>query len=72
MDSLIRYGFDNLYPKLKWLDKFTALEVACSLKVDYTEKLLDKVACDVIFNEYEDIARNLTLFNVIQAMGIYH
>ena len=55
MDSLIRYGFDTVYQKLRWLDKFTSLEIACSLKPDYIQKLLDKVACDVLFSDYEEI-----------------
>ena len=48
----MRYGFDDLYEKLKWLDKFTALEIAVSIKPPYLQKLLDKVACDLLFNEY--------------------
>jgi hypothetical protein len=35
MDSLVRYGFDDVYHKLRWLDKITALEIACSLKPSY-------------------------------------
>ena len=72
MDSLVRYGFDDIYGKLKWLDKITALEVACSLKTEYTQKLLDKVACDFLFEEYDELAPQFNLYNIIQLMSIFH
>lgn len=35
MDSLVRYGFDTVYSKLRWLDKVISLEIACSMNPDY-------------------------------------
>lgn len=72
LDSLIRYGFDDLYDKLKWLDKIVALEIACSLKPDYVSKLLDKVACEILYAEYQDLGMALNTANCAQAMGIFH
>lgn len=76
VDSLVRYGFDDLYPaeKLGWVDKITALEVASSLNVPYLQKLLDKVACDILFQEYDDlIKKGLNSTGILlQVMAIYH
>ncbi len=36
LDTLIRYGFDTLYPKLRWLEKVSSLEIACSLNPPYS------------------------------------
>lgn len=72
MDSLIRYGFDDVYEKLKWLDKVTALEIACSLKPQYVQKLLDKVACDFLYQEYEELASQFTVYSLLQLMSIFH
>lgn len=58
-DSLVRYGFDTVYSKLRWLDKVVSLEIACSMNPDYIQKILDRVACDVLFSEYEEIGSNL-------------
>lgn len=76
MDSLVRYGFDDLYPagKLSWIDKVTALEIAATLKPKYVQKLLDKVACDILFQEYNDLIEQ-GLSNsaiLLQIMAIYH
>lgn len=72
LDNLIRYGFDTLYPKLRWLEKVSSLEIACSLKPPYSQKLLDKVACDILLAEYEDLASNLQSTTIIQLMGTYY
>lgn len=31
LDSLLRFGFDDIFEKLRWLDKLTSLEVASQL-----------------------------------------
>jgi hypothetical protein len=55
----LRFGFDEIYEKLRWLDKVTSLEIASQLQAPYLQKLLDRVACDVLFSEYQDIAESL-------------
>jgi hypothetical protein len=65
LDSLIRYGFDTLYPKLRWLDKVSSLEIASSLNPPYVQKLLDKVACDILFVDYVELANNMPSSNLI-------
>ena len=35
LDSLLRFGFDEIYEKLRWLDKVTSLEVASQLQAPY-------------------------------------
>ena len=72
LDSLVRYGFDEVYEKLQWLDKITALDVASQLEVAYLPKLLDKVACDFLHAEYEEIGNNTSTYSVVQAMGTFH
>jgi hypothetical protein len=72
LDQLIRYGFDTLYPKLRWLDKISALEIASSLNPPYAQKLLDKVACDILYSEYEELVNELSTFTIIQAMGTFY
>lgn len=54
-EDLVRYGFDTIYDKLQWLDKIHALEMACKLKTSYLGKLLDKVAIDILLQEYEPL-----------------
>ena len=66
----MRYGFDQIYPKLRWLDKITCLEIACSMKPAYLNKIVDKVACDLMYSEYDEI--HLQLMAVIQALGIFN
>ena len=44
----------------------------CSIKPEYTQKLLDKVACDILFTDYEDILKQITANNTVQAMRIFH
>lgn len=72
VDSLLRYGFDVVYEKLRWLDKAVALQVASEVETDYLPILLDKFACDALFSEYVDLASNLNASALIQIMGIYH
>lgn len=72
LDNLIRYGFDILYPKLRWLEKVSSLEIASSLKPPYAQKLLDKVACDILLTEYEELASQMQTTTIIQLMGVYY
>jgi hypothetical protein len=72
IDSLVRYGFDEIYQKLRWPDKVTGLEIACSMRVEYAQKLLDKVAVDILKSEYKDLMPEMNTNLLIQAMSIYH
>lgn len=71
-DDLLRYGFDVLYEKLTWLDRSIALQIVTSLRVPYAEKILDKIACDFLYQDYDDIMKsNIDLVNLIQLMHNY-
>jgi len=61
-----------LYPKLPWLDKVSSLEIACSLNPQFVQKLLDKVTCDILISEYEELASSLQTQTIIQLMGTYY
>jgi len=52
---LLKYGFDVIYDKLTWIDKANMLEAAINLKEPYVNKLLDRVAIDLLYNEYEEL-----------------
>jgi hypothetical protein len=36
ISDLVRYGFDVIYEKLRWLDKVSTLEIASALNEPYT------------------------------------
>jgi hypothetical protein len=72
IEDLVRYGSDEIYEKLRWLDKVTALEIACSLNPTYQQRLLDKLACDVLLSEYQDIGNGATTSTILQLMGVFH
>ncbi len=55
LDSLVRYGFDNLFDKLRWLDRMTSMEIAMSTQAEYIQKMLDKVACEILYRDYEEL-----------------
>ena len=38
----------------------------------YSQKLLDKVTCDILLQEYETLANNLQTQTLIQLMGTYY
>lgn len=54
-DQLLRYGFDVLYPKLKWNDKAIGLEISTHIRASYKANLLDKIACEILRKDYEEI-----------------
>lgn len=55
----MRFGFDHLFDKLRWLDRLTALEIALSTKADYSQKLLDKIACELLYRDYDEILEHM-------------
>ena len=56
LEGIIRYGFDELFDKLRWLDRVTALEYAVNLEpaLPYLSKIFDKTACQVLYSEYNE------------------
>lgn len=72
MDGLLRYGFDHLYHKLKPLDKVSALEIAAGTQPSYLAKLMDKVACEFLLADYNDLLQNYSSDLILQLMSIFH
>lgn len=48
LHDLMRYGLDNLYPKLKWVDKVQILEFANRSQAPYILKAFNKVVIDIL------------------------
>ncbi|CDW74094.1 UNKNOWN [Stylonychia lemnae] len=72
VDDLVRYGFDFLYPKLQWIDKVISMESAQAISAPYMSNMIDKICCEILFQDYNDFIGDISLPNLIQLMTIFH
>eukprot|EP00347_Sterkiella_histriomuscorum_P017000 403351044 len=72
IDSLLRHGFDYMYDKMSWADKIIAVEIVSMMEVDYTEKILDKLSCEILYLDHEELLENLTTDDFLHLMTIYN
>ena len=60
-----------IYDKLDWTSKINSLGVIQDMNLPYMNRLLDKVAMDILISEYVDLIEEFSSYNILQVMSIF-
>ena len=72
LHDLMRYGLDNLYPKLNWMDKTSILEFATKSKAPYILKAYNKVVFDILQTPYSDMVHEMSVGQMTAIIAHLH
>jgi hypothetical protein len=69
IDKLLRYGTDEIYPRLHWPDKLQILDTVNRANVPYKNQVFSKICIDVMLAGYTDLVFDMNLEGIIQMIA---
>ena len=69
IDSLLRYGTDEIYPRLQWPDKLQIIDTCNRGNMPYKQIVFNKVAMDLMLADHTELVLEMNLEGIIQMIA---
>ena len=69
IDSLLRYGTDEIYPRLQWPDKLQIIDTCNRANMPYKQIVFNKVAMDLMLADHTELVLEMNLEGIIQMIA---
>ena len=70
INTLLRYGQNELYNKLYWPDKLLLLDISNRAQAPYLPQVLNKVSIDLMLSDYGELVHSMNLEGIIQMIAL--